>query len=57
MRILQGKGRVDASEWYFLLTGGVGLDNPHANPAPEWLADKQWGEVCRLSDLETMVSE
>jgi hypothetical protein len=32
--ILDGKGEIDPVEWLFLLTGGVGMDNPHANPAP-----------------------
>eukprot|EP00614_Pseudopedinella_elastica_P018404 CAMPEP_0172648382 /NCGR_PEP_ID=MMETSP1068-20121228/241239_1 /TAXON_ID=35684 /ORGANISM="Pseudopedinella elastica, Strain CCMP716" /LENGTH=2530 /DNA_ID=CAMNT_0013462701 /DNA_START=4 /DNA_END=7593 /DNA_ORIENTATION=- len=54
IRIMQGRNEVDNSEWLFLLTGGVALDNPHRNPASEWLSEKQWGEVCRLSDLESM---
>jgi len=54
IKIMGGKWQVDAAEWLFLLTGGVALDNPDANPAPEWLADKQWGEVCRLGDLPNM---
>lgn len=52
IRILMGKQLVDMHEWYFLLTGGVAMDNPHKNPAHEWLSDKQWGEFCRLADLE-----
>ncbi len=32
--ILDGKGEIDPVEWLFLLTGGVGMDNPHANPGP-----------------------
>jgi len=51
-RILAGKNQIDQAEWYFLLTGGVSMDNPHDNSASEWLSDKQWGEVCRLSHLE-----
>lgn len=43
--IMQGKGQIDDLVWRFLLTGGVALDNPHANPAPEWLTDKAWSEV------------
>eukprot|EP00854_Cymbomonas_tetramitiformis_P002297 gene2297-3019_t len=36
----------------FLLTGGVDTgENPHANPAPDWISTKSWGEICRLSDL------
>jgi len=50
-RILGGRGRVDSAEWLFLLTGGVALDNPHQNPCSDWLATKQWNELCLLSDL------
>ncbi|XP_062847578.1 dynein axonemal heavy chain 3 [Trichomycterus rosablanca] len=49
--IMQGKGQVNDLVWRFLLTGGVALDNPHPNPAPEWLTDKAWSEVVRASKL------
>ncbi|XP_056593901.1 dynein axonemal heavy chain 3 isoform X3 [Triplophysa dalaica] len=49
--IMQGKGQVDDLIWRFLLTGGVALENPHPNPAPEWLSDKSWSEVVRASEL------
>lgn len=51
IRVMMGKDLVDSSEWYFLLTGGVAMENPHKNPAAEWLSDKQWGEFCRVSDI------
>ncbi|KAH8057324.1 dynein light chain binding protein [Aureococcus anophagefferens] len=51
IRILGGRGDVDSAEWLFLLTGGVSLDNPHANPCGDWLAPKQWNEICLLSDI------
>jgi len=45
-------GQIDAAELRFLLTGGIAVgDLPMANPAPEWLSDKSWGEICRASDL------
>lgn len=49
--ILQGRGHVDDGVWRFLLTGGIALDNPHPNPAPEWLMDKSWSEIVRASKL------
>ena len=43
---------MDYSEFMFLLTGGVGLENKLANPAPNWLSDKAWDEICRMCDLK-----
>ena len=50
-RILGGRGEIDQGDWFFLLTGGIGMDNPHPNPAPDWLSGKNWDAVCRLSGL------
>ena len=49
--ILNGKGKIDDSEWRFLLTGGVALDNPIPNPAEDWLPDKSWGEIVRTQEF------
>lgn len=49
--ILKEKQLIDEATWYFLLTGGVALDNPFPNPAPEWLSEKAWAEVVRASAL------
>eukprot|EP01041_Mallomonas_annulata_P000989 gene989-1935_t len=51
-RIMAGKGQLDQKEWYFLLTGGMGLDNPHSNPSADWLGSKNWDMICRLADME-----
>jgi dynein heavy chain len=50
--ILQSKDKINPEVWNFLLTGGVALDNPHKNPAPDWLSDKSWSEVVRLSAIK-----
>lgn len=48
----RSKNELDKDEFMFFLTGGVGLENKLANPAPTWLTDKSWDELCRLSDLK-----
>ena len=50
-RILAGQGKLDKKEWYFTLTGGIGLDNPHKPPDAPWLNSKCWDEICRLADI------
>ncbi|KAF3833726.1 hypothetical protein F7725_024930 [Dissostichus mawsoni] len=52
--IMQGKGQVDDQVWRFLLTGGIALDNPYPNPAPEWLSEKSWSEIVRASNLANL---
>jgi dynein heavy chain len=50
--IFRSRNEIDISEWIFLLTGGVGVSNsPLENPDHNWITDKCWGEICRLSDL------
>ena len=48
------RDKIDDTVWRFLLTGGVALENPHANPAPGWLTDKSWSEVVRASNLPNL---
>ncbi|KAK7490596.1 hypothetical protein BaRGS_00018199, partial [Batillaria attramentaria] len=50
--ILKARHDLDQKEFMFLLTGGVGLENTLKNPAPEWLLDKSWDEICRLGDIK-----
>lgn len=45
---------MDEDVWRFLLTGGVALENPNPNPAPEWLTEKSWGEIVRASNLPNL---
>lgn len=39
------------AQWLFLLTGGISLENPYANPTV-WLPIKQWDELCRLDNIK-----
>lgn len=55
VQLMASRGEIEDTEWRFLLTGGVALDNPHPNPAPEWLSDKSWSEITRANDLPSGV--
>ncbi|KAG8186375.1 hypothetical protein JTE90_026794 [Oedothorax gibbosus] len=50
--LLVSEQKLDRTEFKFFLTGGVGLENTTPNPAPSWMLDKSWDEICRLSDFE-----
>uniref|UniRef100_A0A8C1ZXR8 Dynein axonemal heavy chain 12 n=1 Tax=Cyprinus carpio TaxID=7962 RepID=A0A8C1ZXR8_CYPCA len=52
--LLLAKKEIEYSEFMFLLTGGVGLQNNVPNPDPNWLPDKSWDEICRASDLPAL---
>ncbi|XP_069698472.1 dynein axonemal heavy chain 7 [Periplaneta americana] len=50
VNLLKNKQQMDVPEWMFLLTGGVGLDNPYPKPVDE-MPQKSWDEWCRLDEL------
>lgn len=47
INLMKDEGKIDQEEWMFLLTGGVGLRNPHENPSG-WIPSKSWDEICRF---------
>ncbi|XP_069675994.1 dynein axonemal heavy chain 7 isoform X3 [Periplaneta americana] len=49
--IMFSEDKLNRQEFQFLLTGGVSLENPRANPAHSWLPDKSWDELCRLDEV------
>lgn len=51
-RLLEMKGEVIMKEWMFFLTGGMASGEETENPAKDWLLDKSWGELNRLSKIE-----
>lgn len=52
--ILTARGIVDLSHLTFFLAGGTSLDNPHPNPAPEWITEKSWNDIVRAGALKEL---
>ncbi|NXK86097.1 DYH7 protein, partial [Formicarius rufipectus] len=52
--LLLANDEIERQEFMFLLTGGVGLKNEYQNPAPTWLSDKSWDELCRASEIPAL---
>jgi dynein heavy chain len=51
------KEGIESEELRFFLTGGISTgDVSKPNPAPEWLSDKAWGELLRMTDLPTVAA-
>ena len=48
------RNELDDQMWRFLLTGGVGLDNPYPNPCSNWLNERSWSELVRASKMERL---
>eukprot|EP00966_Prymnesium_polylepis_P031829 740566-Prymnesium_polylepis.1 len=48
---MRGYDRLDETEWRMLLTGPVVMDASGlpANPAPAWVSEKMWGDICIIS--------
>ncbi|XP_050489875.1 dynein axonemal heavy chain 7-like isoform X6 [Bombus huntii] len=51
INLLEQRGKLCPSHWMFLLTGGIGIDNPYVNPTT-WLPTKQWNELCNLDEVQ-----
>lgn len=50
-RLMQFRNELPGQEFYFLLTGGVVVDNAQVNPNSKWISDKMWGEICRIDSV------
>ncbi|GAX82307.1 hypothetical protein CEUSTIGMA_g9736.t1 [Chlamydomonas eustigma] len=51
VRIAIANGALEASQLRFLVTGALSMDNPHPNPAPDWLSDQAWADLCGLDGM------
>ncbi|XP_073667291.1 dynein axonemal heavy chain 1 [Tursiops truncatus] len=54
-RIMMNQGKIDQSEWRYLLSGGS-VPVMSENPAPDWLSDRAWRDILALSNLPAFSS-
>lgn len=48
VRILQGAEKIDPTEWRFVMSGPPIIVQGPKNPAPDWMTDVAWTELCYL---------
>lgn len=56
IKLLELNGTMDPAELKFLLTGGVALGEDYGEPPAEWVSAKMWGELSRMSKLNSLKS-
>ncbi|XP_026763473.2 dynein axonemal heavy chain 12 [Galleria mellonella] len=49
-KMMLSTDKMNRDEYLFLITGGIAVENLLKKPV-EWLSDKSWDEICRISDL------
>uniref|UniRef100_A0A1I8FV89 DHC_N2 domain-containing protein n=1 Tax=Macrostomum lignano TaxID=282301 RepID=A0A1I8FV89_9PLAT len=49
--IVKGSGKLDETQWRFLLTGGVSISSPDGNPLSDWMPDKSWADISHASTM------
>uniref|UniRef100_A0A7S4DG85 AAA+ ATPase domain-containing protein n=1 Tax=Lotharella globosa TaxID=91324 RepID=A0A7S4DG85_9EUKA len=52
LNIMTQEERLDMAELRFLLTGGLVSGELPENPAPKWLSNNSWAQICNLSKLK-----
>jgi dynein heavy chain len=53
VRILQGQQAIESDEWMFLISGKTLASAKVDNPAPDWIDNRMWSEICHLSTLSS----
>merc|ERR1711871_307221 len=54
VKILENAGKIDPSEWRFLISGQASTDVDLENPDSTWIDDQACGEICNMSGLDRM---
>jgi len=54
IKLLQLDNKLRADELAFLLTGGVALGDDYGPIPADWITEKIWGEINRVSALPSM---
>ena len=54
-RIQMMDNLINMDEWRWLLAGGSITPEKLANPAPDWISDRSWGDILMLAALVSFI--